>query len=89
MIGLNLVIVYPAEKIVRKTVCLATISLLGIFSGCAGPSKTHLVRLLGECRASNREHLRLLREYQTVAEQCNAKHPEQIQNQAEFDLGGF
>jgi hypothetical protein len=35
----------------------------GLLAGCAGPSKARYVELLHECREANREHLRMLQEY--------------------------
>jgi len=54
--------------------------------GCAGPSKARYAELLHECRESNREHLRMLHEYEKM--QCKS-HPEQAHGMAEFGLGGF
>jgi len=52
----------------------------------AGPSRERYAELLGECRVANREHLRMLKAYETMA--CRA-HPEQANGAAEMGLGGF
>lgn len=51
-----------------------------------GPSRERLVVLLRECREANREHLRMLKEYD--AARCSAR-PEQAHGAVEFDLGGY
>lgn len=42
---------------------------LFLLSACAGPSRARYAQLLGECRSANREHLRMLKEYESRAEQ--------------------
>lgn len=76
------------ERIAGFCMAALTIGLvcLALF-GCAhGPNKKKLRTLLSECREVNREHLRLLKEYEKM--DCKA-HPEQGLGSAEMGLGGF
>lgn len=66
----------------RLSALLAFISLVG----CAQPSRQRLAELLGECREHNREHLRMLREYEARG-QCRGV--EQGFGSAEAGLGGW
>jgi hypothetical protein len=57
-----------------------------LLAGCTGPSKARYAQLLGECRNANREHLRMLKEYEKL--ECKS-HPEQAAGSVEMGLGGF
>ena len=65
--------------------------LCAAMSGCAGPSKARYAELLHECRDVNREHLRMLREYEGYQCVKGLAHggPEQAAGIAEMGLGGF
>jgi hypothetical protein len=62
-------------------------------TGCAGPSRAQYARLLHECREANREHLRMLREYDGI--DCRNDRgepigrPEQGAGTVEMGLGGY
>lgn len=61
--------------------------------GCAAPSRARYAELLHECREQNREHLRMLREYDGI--DCRdvrgvpVGRPEQAAGAAEMGLGGY
>ena len=55
-------------------------------AGCAGPSKARYAQLLHECRDLNREHVRMLKEYDSA--KCDAR-PTETYGGAEFGLGGL
>lgn len=51
-------------------IILLTIFVIALaLFGCAGPSKARYAELLHECRDANREHLRLVKEYQSAVEE--------------------
>jgi hypothetical protein len=53
-----------------RTLIVAVVAL----SACAGPSKARYVELLHECRVANREHLRMVKEYDKRTEGCVTLH---------------
>jgi hypothetical protein len=67
---------------------LALLVVAPMMAGCVatGPSRAQYANLLRECRELNREHLRLLKEYER--RHCEG-NPEQMHGAAEMGLGGL
>lgn len=78
-----------SNRVAKVTTWVAAVGVAAVavaLMGCAGPSKARLKVLLHECRDSNRERLRMLREYENM--NCSS-HPEQTAGSLEMGLGGF
>lgn len=84
----------PSERLGFALLILACIvfflEAMVSMDGCAwpkaGPSKTRYAELLHECREANREHLRIIREYQNMDCRTN---PDQQFGAVEHGLGGY
>lgn len=61
-----------------------------LLGGCSvlnpKPTRTQYAELLHQCRDANREHIRMLKEYEKM--KCES-HPEQGAGSVESDLGGY
>ena len=64
---------------------LVLLTAVVILTACSGPSKAQYVKLLHECREANREHLRMIKEYD--AANCDSR-PEQGFGTVEMGIGG-
>lgn len=64
------------EVIALLCLCAAGALLIMLVAGCAGPSRARYAELLHECREQNREHVRLLREYDERTAALSQPHTE-------------
>jgi hypothetical protein len=67
---------------------LAAFLALPLLAGCVatGPTRSQYANLLRQCREINREHLRMLKEYERLHCESN---PEQQHGAVEMGLGGY